>query len=225
MVFKRLRGLRAAIFAVSGFGSVGTAIVGYADMTERFLPPDLRTYWPLIIAGGFALALVALGTSDDKDPEPSLVLAFGQETIEDEHTGEPYDIHYISFRNVGHHTLTKVRFMPSSLLGIGVRAFSEIPAISPADGEQRLSIVGIGMVLDKVAKATRKATDPKKRVVTIPITIECYDWRQDEKYNLHYAMSAIGTGFADIVRVRRAESVKWTDLEKFIAEHGSQTPS
>lgn len=219
MVFKRLRGLRAVIFAVSGFGSIGTAIIGYADMTERFLPPELRMYWPLIIASGFALALVTLGTTEDKDPEPSLVLTFGEETVEDEHTGEPYDVYYVGFRNVGHYPLTKVRFMPSSLLGISVRAFSELPAISPADTEQRLSITGISMVLSKVAKATRKSRAAKKRVVTIPITIECYDWRQDEKYTLHYAMSAIGTGYVDIARVRNPDAAKWTDLEKFIEEH------
>jgi hypothetical protein len=225
MVFKRLRGLRAVVFAVTGFGSVGTAIVGYADMTERILPPALRMYWPLIIAGGFALALVTLGTTEDKDPEPSLVLTLGEETVEDEHTGEPFDVHYIAFRNVGHYTLTKVRLMPSSLLGISVRAFSDFPAISPADPEQRLSVVGIGAVLDKLARATRRSKDAMRRVVTIPITSECYDWRQDEKYTLHYAMSAIGTVHTDIARVRNPEAVKWTDLEKFIEEHEGRETS
>lgn len=42
------------------------AWMGYADLAQKFLPASLRDTWPLVMIGGFACALWAVGRADEK---------------------------------------------------------------------------------------------------------------------------------------------------------------
>lgn len=66
MAFTQVSGARALLLGIGGFVGIVAAWVGYADLARNFLPADLRVYWPLLMIAGFACALWAVGTIDDK---------------------------------------------------------------------------------------------------------------------------------------------------------------
>lgn len=65
-MFKRLRGARAWTLGLGGLLGLVSGVAGYVDTVVRFLPKDWSNAAPLLMIAGFACALWALGTTDDK---------------------------------------------------------------------------------------------------------------------------------------------------------------